>query len=66
MKIHKVTIKLKGEFKCERYTKSLPNKKRLIMDAWYNYIDGFESTEEEFEEFKKRIKYKVKLINVGE
>lgn len=66
MKIHKVTIKLKGEFKCELYSISYPNKKKLIMSAWYRYSDGFENTEEEFEEFKKRIKCKVKLINVEE
>lgn len=66
MKIHKTTLKLKGEFKCEYYTKSLPTKKNLIMDAWYRYSDGFEKTEEEFKEFKERIQYKLKLINVGE
>jgi hypothetical protein len=66
MKIHKATLKLKGKFKWEYYTKSFPAKKKLIMDAWYNYTDGFEKTDEEFEEFKERIQYKVKLINVRE
>lgn len=66
MKIYKTTIKIKGEIKCEYHTKSIPNKKKLIMNTWYWYTDGFEKTEEEFEEFKERIKYKVKLINVGE
>ena len=66
MKIHKITLKLKGKFKCEYYTKSFPSKKTLIMDTWYRYTDGFEKTEEEFEDFKESIKYKVKLINVGE
>lgn len=66
MKIHKASLKLKGKFKCEYYTKTFPDKKKLITDAWYRYSDGFEKTEEEFEEFKDRIQYKVKLINVGE
>lgn len=66
MKIHKATLKLKGKFKWEYYTKSFPAKKKLIMASWYSYSDGFEKTDEEFEEFKERIQYKVKLINVGE
>ena len=36
------------------------------MDTWYRYTDGFEKTEEEFEDFKENVKFKVKLINVGE
>lgn len=66
MKIHKTTLKLKGEYKWVYYTKSFPSKKKLIMNVWDSYSDGFEKTDEEFEEFKERIKYKVKLINVGE
>lgn len=66
MKIHKVTLKLKGKFKCEYYTKSFPVKNKLIMNAWYRYTDGFEKTDEEFGDFKESIKYKVKLINVGD
>lgn len=66
MKIHKITLKLKGKFKWEYYTKSFPFQKKLIMGAWYRYSDGFEKTEEEFEEFKERIQCKIKLINVEE
>lgn len=66
MQIYKATFKLKGEFRCGYYTKSYPNKKKLLMAAWYRYSDGFEKTEEEFEKFKKRIRYRVKQINVGE
>jgi hypothetical protein len=66
MKIHKTTLKLKGKFKCAYYTKSFPAQKKLIMDAWYRYTDGFEKTEEEFEEFKERIQCKIKLITVEE
>ena len=66
MEIHKTTVKLKGVFKCVYYTKSLPDKKKLIMDTWYRYTDGFEKTEEEFEDFIESVQYKVKLISVGE
>lgn len=54
MKIYKATLKLKGEFKWEYYTKSLPSKKKLIMNAWYHYSDDFEKKDEEFEWWKQR------------
>lgn len=66
MKIHKATVKLKGVYKCTYYSKTFPDKRILIMDTWYRYTDGFEKTEEEFEDFKENVKFKVKLINVGE
>lgn len=66
MEIHKTTIKLNGDFEWVYYTKSFPSKKKLVMRAWYSYADGFEKTEEEFEEFKEHIQYRVNLISVGE
>ena len=67
MIIYKTTIKLKNEFKITKYTKTKPDIAKEIMRAWHNYCDGFELSDEEFEEFedfKSSIKYKTKRVIV--
>lgn len=67
MIIYKTTLKLNNEFKITKYTKTKPNKSDItkeIMRAWHNYCDGFELSEEEFEDFKNSIKYKTKEVIV--
>ena len=64
MIIYKTTLKLKREFKITKYTKTKPDMTKEIMRTWHNYCDGFELSDEEFEDFKNSIKYKTKRVIV--